>query len=412
MLKNFTLLFVLTFLSILNGFSQAPSRPTADDLYESQLKGLTISEFNKVPEILEKPGDDEIIPIPLESGKVMSCATMYNLATAYNTNNGQRGCMFNVSATNSVTIRCFDANLYPGTSNYYIYYRAGSHVGFENTAAAWTLIGGPASATSAGNNLPSAIPINISVVIPAGQTYSFYLTNDAGGGIKYTDGTAVGNFLAGDANITVYEGVGKSYPFGITFTVRKFNGHIYYDPVAILDGEILEIGGKLTEAGAVLNWVNNPKQIGSSFSLERSIDNRDFEVISDLKNDQSSYLDTELPASQLLYYRLRVNNVGGSATYSNSVELNQMITKEFELGDIFPNPTTGNLNAIFYHATEGQVDLQILDVAGRRVFTGEAKLNAGTTSIELNLSTLPVGVYTLKAISSNGTLETRKVVKQ
>lgn len=152
-----------------------------------------------------------------------------NLATPYNSNNGQRGCMFDVTATNTVTVTHFDANLYAGTTaNYEIYYRAGTHVGFEANAAAWTLLGGATGITSAGNNLPTPLPINFSVTIPAGQTYSFYVTNDFGGGTSYTDGVAVGGFWASDANLTVYEGVGKSYPFGLTFNVRNFNGTIHY----------------------------------------------------------------------------------------------------------------------------------------------------------------------------------------
>jgi hypothetical protein len=151
------------------------------------------------------------------------------LTAPYNSNNGQRGCMFDLTATNAVTITNFDANLYAGTTaNYEIYYRAGTHVGFEANAGAWTFIGGATGITSAGNNLPTVLPIPVNVSIPAGQTYSFYITNDFGGGTSYTDGITVGNVWASDANLTMYEGVGKSYPFGLTFRVRNFNGDIHY----------------------------------------------------------------------------------------------------------------------------------------------------------------------------------------
>ena len=154
----------------------------------------------------------------------------YNMNTPYNSNNGQRGCMFDITATNTITITNFDVNLYAGTTaNYEVYYCPSTHVGNENNAGAWTLLGAATGITSAGNNVPTPLPIIFSVTIPAGQTYSFYVTNDFGAGTSYTDGTAVGNFLAADANMTVYEGVGKSYPFGLTFSVRNFNGTIYYD---------------------------------------------------------------------------------------------------------------------------------------------------------------------------------------
>lgn len=151
-------------------------------------------------------------------------------STPFNANNGQRGCMFDITATNTITINQFSSSLYAGTTaNYEIYYRAGTHVGFENNAAAWTLLGSTTGLTSAGNNVPTLIPITFSVTIPAGQTYSFYVTNDFGAGTSYTDGTAVGNFLASNADMTIYEGVGKSYPFGLTFNVRNFNGTVHYN---------------------------------------------------------------------------------------------------------------------------------------------------------------------------------------
>ncbi len=164
----------------------------------------------------------------------MACPAASNLATPYNSNNGQRGCMFDVAATNEVIIRCFDVNTYAGTTaNYEIYYKAGSFIGSENNAGAWTLLGTATGITSAGNNQPTPIPITVDVTIPAGQTYGFYVTNDFGGGTSYTDGVTTTDFLASDGNITVTGGVGKSYPFGLTFVSRLFNGTIFYDPGGI-----------------------------------------------------------------------------------------------------------------------------------------------------------------------------------
>lgn len=151
------------------------------------------------------------------------------LSTPFNSNNGQRGCMFDLIATNTLTIDQFESAIYAGTTaNYEIYYKAGTHVGFETNAGAWTLLGTATGVTSAGNNVGTLLPIPINVTIPAGQTYAFYVTNDFGGGTSYTDGNTVGNVWASDANLRINEGVGKSYPFGLTFNVRNFNGNIHY----------------------------------------------------------------------------------------------------------------------------------------------------------------------------------------
>ncbi|TVR82291.1 MAG: hypothetical protein EA412_01680 [Chitinophagaceae bacterium] len=162
-----------------------------------------------------------------------SCPAQSNLVTLYNENNGQAGVMFDINALEDVTILCFDVNLYTGTHDYQIYYKEGTHVGFEGNQAAWTLIGGPVSVTSNGTNVPTYIPIPINVSIDAGESAAFYITcnrtNTPGGGIEYTDGFGVGNVIAADANIEVLDGTGKAWPFSTNFVSRQFNGTVYYD---------------------------------------------------------------------------------------------------------------------------------------------------------------------------------------
>ncbi len=159
-----------------------------------------------------------------------SGTTNDSLVTPYNTNNGQRGAMFDVQTGGSpITVTHFSANIYTGTTaDYEIYYKTGTHVGFETNSSAWTYLGGATSVTSLGMNVPTPLPITFSVTIPANTRYSFYVTNTSGGGLHYTDGTAVGNYLAGNSDVTIYEGVGKSYPFGLTLTPREVNATMFY----------------------------------------------------------------------------------------------------------------------------------------------------------------------------------------
>ncbi|MBL0341204.1 MAG: hypothetical protein IPP71_09880 [Bacteroidetes bacterium] len=65
----------------------------------------------------------------------------------------------------------------------------------------------------------------MNVSIPAGQTYAVYVHGSAG--IQYSNGTAVGNIFAQDANIEFKEGSGGAY-FNVTNSPRVFNGRIMY----------------------------------------------------------------------------------------------------------------------------------------------------------------------------------------
>lgn len=160
---------------------------------------------------------------------VYAQCTPTSAATSYASNNGSRGAMFNITATNTVVIKSFDGNLYGGTTaKYEIYYKSGSYVGSETNAAAWTFAGSVNSLYVAANNVPTPIPIPLNVVIPAGQTYAFYVTNTASGGLNYISSAVTNVTLVSDANITMIGGVGKAYPFSSTYSYRLFSGTVHY----------------------------------------------------------------------------------------------------------------------------------------------------------------------------------------
>ena len=104
--------------------------------------------------------------------------------------NNHRGNMFDIVATNSITILSFDASPM-GNTTIEIYYKVGTWNGFANTPAAWTFVGS-APVTFTGGFVPVAVPVNIT--IPAGQTYGFYVTsNTSAVSLNYSNGTSVGN---------------------------------------------------------------------------------------------------------------------------------------------------------------------------------------------------------------------------
>jgi hypothetical protein len=154
-----------------------------------------------------------------------------SLSTTFAAGNNHRGNMFDISATNSVIITSFDAHPM-GNTTIEIYYKTGTYVGSENSPASWTLIGS-AAVIAQPIGTPTPVPVAINVTIPAGQTYGFYVTStNTLVSLNYTNGTAVGNILAGDANIAFHEGAGMEYPFtggtGSVFTPRDWNGVIHY----------------------------------------------------------------------------------------------------------------------------------------------------------------------------------------
>ncbi|MDQ5929936.1 MAG: hypothetical protein QG594_1718 [Bacteroidota bacterium] len=156
----------------------------------------------------------------------------YTSATPYNSDNSNKGVMFNIiSTSNTITITSFDFNMIGNsTGDFEIYYKSGGYQGFESDAGAWTLIGTATNVTALGTNNVSPIPLPIDVIIPAGQTYGFYVTNNnpsATAGIRYRNNSGP-LVIASDANISIYSGIGKAYPFGQNYNNRSVNCTVHY----------------------------------------------------------------------------------------------------------------------------------------------------------------------------------------
>ncbi|MDT0556991.1 proprotein convertase P-domain-containing protein, partial [Patiriisocius hiemis] len=150
-----------------------------------------------------------------------------SLTTTFASNNGLDGNMFDINALNDVTINSFDINMNTGTDDVEVYFKTGTHVGFEGDASAWTLLDTATGITSNGPDTATPLNLNLGQVVLAGETVAFYVSTLTVG-VGYTNGTTPGAVFASDANIEFLEGAGNAYPFGTFFTPRVFNGNIIY----------------------------------------------------------------------------------------------------------------------------------------------------------------------------------------
>ena len=182
--------------------------------------------------------------------------TTSSLTTTFDAGNGQAGNMFDIMAINDLTVDSFDISFDSGvTDDVEIYFKTGTWVGFDADPAAWTLLTTVTGVTSAGDNVPTPLSLNLGVDVLAGETVAFYVTLTTTTAINYTNGTVVGALFASDANMEFYEGAGNPYPFAGTFAPRIFNGNIVYStgtgPSATLDFDCSMLGENLVEIAVV-----------------------------------------------------------------------------------------------------------------------------------------------------------------
>jgi gliding motility-associated-like protein len=150
------------------------------------------------------------------------------LSTPNVTNNGQSGIMFDIVAITSVEITQLGMDYDNGTYNLEVYTIAGTHVGNETNAGAWTLLGtvNGWTGTTGSNNM---IPVLFSVVLCPGESQGFYITASNSTSGNYSNGTGVGNVAAADANIQILEGTGKAHAFANSYTPRVPNVTVNYN---------------------------------------------------------------------------------------------------------------------------------------------------------------------------------------
>lgn len=142
---------------------------------------------------------------------------------------GSSGNMFNVQAVHELTITGFDANFLSGTPvDARIYYRPAPYQGVETDSTSWTLLGVTTAITPNATGTPTAIPIPVNTLIPAGQTYSFYITTTNGTLMAHTNGNSPNALYATDGILNFYQGTAITYAFTSPITPRIWNGRIHY----------------------------------------------------------------------------------------------------------------------------------------------------------------------------------------
>lgn len=152
--------------------------------------------------------------------------------TTYIAGNGSAGNCFTIKALSGITITGFDGHVSSTASgNWEIWYRPNDYLltpGSHLSQTGWTQLGVANGVPGMGAGNVTPIPIALSLQIPAGQTYSFQIFVSSSN-VSYTNGTVLGAFYNGNADLEVYQGHGGTAFSGMVNSPRVFNGRIHYN---------------------------------------------------------------------------------------------------------------------------------------------------------------------------------------
>ncbi|GCD78719.1 hypothetical protein JCM31826_22010 [Thermaurantimonas aggregans] len=333
-----------------------------------------------------------------------------SLLTTIAAGNSQNGNIFDVDIKGGpLTITGFTVSPNTtGQSTFEIYHRPGSFVGFENSPTGWTLLQNfSVNVTVAGPN--TKLMFTTPITLQPG-THAFYVTR-VGASVNYTNGTAVGNILASHPRIDVKEGIGKSYPFGSTFSPRNFNGYIHFGSEACSDTRTpVTITLQSAPTAAFTYTISNyTVNFSGTFTDADSV----YWTFGTAGSSSQQNPTFTFPQNGVYPVCVTAFNACGSTTVCDTLTFSIGIS-EISLQNrlkVYPNPNAGVFDVTFSDDV-AELPIEVLDLSGKAVYRATWKSASGHYHERLDLQTLPAGTYMLRIHSTTGQLTRKVVVKK
>lgn len=177
-------------------------------------------------------------------------------------------------------------------------------------------------------------------------------------------------------------------------------------------------------------WGTYSEKNNDFFTLERSVDGKNFEVLATIdgagnsnKKLSYSYEDTN-PGPSMNYYRLKQTDFNGDSEYfkivgvSNKLGVVKEVQEEVQvkdaihIGKVWPNPFTDQMNITFEAAGDGEVEVIIQNAMGQVIHKDLSHTFYGENSyVFKNGMQLEAGVYYVTLSQGGKKYKTKKVVK-
>jgi hypothetical protein len=203
------------------------------------------------------------------------------------------------------------------------------------------------------------------------------------------------------------------------------NGVTSFSPWAIskkqdpLPVELLSFSAICYEGIATILWSTASETNNDFFTLQRSIDAREWETLDNIQgagnsNVVTSYSYTDLsPYANTTYYRLKQTDFDGTQTESMTVWVKciENDPNSFAFYNV-TNDYNGNVNVVFTYPKTGEnYALTIFDITGRSLMQKKGETVTGLNQTDISLKDIPYGVY-LITISDAEKVISKKILNK
>ncbi len=164
--------------------------------------------------------------------------------------------------------------------------------------------------------------------------------------------------------------------------------------------------------GVLLNWVTATEINNHGFEIERSEDGTEFYTVAfvqgagtSTENREYVYTDNvEYKGGEIIYYRLKQVDLDGRVEYSDIIEVEFDVPRDFVLHQNYPNPFNPSTTIKYAVPKTSLVSIKVYDLTGQEVETlvNEIK-ESGTYEIKFDARNLASGIYIYRMITDNFT---------
>lgn len=172
-------------------------------------------------------------------------------------------------------------------------------------------------------------------------------------------------------------------------------------PVELMSFDAKNVNGKV-----IVDWATATETNNNYFTIERSIDGVNAEIIGVVKGAGNSNIllnyqfEDQQPLTGTVYYRIKQTDFDGtSETFGwKSVKMN---TEMESVYSVYPNPTNGNINISLSNIQSSTTSINVIDLTGRTIYTTTIESeNSIQTSVDMP-SDAPAGIYFVEVVNTN-----------
>jgi hypothetical protein len=174
--------------------------------------------------------------------------------------------------------------------------------------------------------------------------------------------------------------------------------------------ELTSFTAEETSDGVLLKWATATETNNYGFEIERSLNGTEFYTVAFVQGagtttELKEYFytdDVEYKGGETFFYRLKQVDFDGRVQYSDIVEVEFDIPKDFVLHQNYPNPFNPSTTIKYAVPKTSLVNIKVYDLTGQEVasLVNEVK-EAGTYEIKFEARSLASGVYVYRMVADN-----------